>query len=145
MAQLTTEKPRSDEGWYWADDMDGARFGPFATRADAAQDMWDDGRGEELYEELCHDLPKDERPTKDEFLADFDYIDKMGRPAINTDMFSADFVLEEFEERNQEAVWDEVPPVWPSDAKRELELMLADALYRWVDKHGLWKQFRALW
>jgi len=69
----------------------------------------------------------------------------MFRPSITTDVFGADWTLETFEEQNEECVWGERPPNWcDAKAKRELELMLADALFRWAEKHNAWDEFRAL-
>lgn len=142
MSELLTEKPPHSEGWYWSRSDTDPCYGPFETREIAADEFWHDGTGEELFEELKEDNPD---LAKDAFLAEYEFISFLRKPAISTDVFDADLTLERFEEKNKEAVWHEAPPDWPnSEAKRELELMLADALYRWAEKHDAWKEFRCL-
>ena len=142
MSEFLTEKPEHSEGWYWSRSDTDPCYGPFETREIAADEFWHDGAGEELFEDLKEDNPS---LKKEEFLAEYEFINVLRKPAISTDVFDADLTLENFEERNEDAVWHESPPDWPnSEAKRELELMLADALYRWAEKHDAWKEFRCL-
>lgn len=144
MADLLTKKPAHSEGWYWSSSDDGPCYGPFETAEIARDEFWHDGAGQDAYNDAKADDP-DFAATKEEFLASWEYIARMAKPAIVTDVFDADWTLEAFEEKNEFAVWADSPPQWnDSEAKRELELMLADALYRWAEKHDAWKEFRCL-
>lgn len=131
------------EGWYWAASDDSACYGPHDTVEDAANDFWDQGDGEEIFNDIKSE-GESEGLTKEEFLADWDYITRMSSWPVSSDIFDADIILQDFEEHNEEAVWGEAEPVWPKGAKRELEQMLGQALYDWVEKHNLWREFRSL-
>lgn len=139
--RLRSEEDRA--GWYWASSDDGGCHGPFDSAEEAAQEFWHDGVGEKIFNEIKAD---GENPdlTKEQFLADWDYINYFTSWPISTDIFTADLVLESLEEHNDEAVWGDCEPVWPKDAKRELEQVLGQALYDWMQKHDLWKEFRSL-
>ena len=109
--------------------------------------MWADGPGKDLYDDLCADLKAcgEDAPSKEAFLADYECVGFMAAGPISTDCFDADDVVDWFEETNEDWVWHEAPPEWPNrEAKRELEKMLADALYQWAEKHDVWTQFRGL-
>lgn len=144
MDDLKTTKPESAHGFYWQTSDDGACFGPFETDEQARKDMWDDGFGEILFNDIVADEGEDFAGRKEEWLAAYEWVSFMKRQAITTDIFNANIVLEDMEDQNEEAVWGECPPEWPQEHKRELEMMLADALFRWMEKHDAWKQFRAL-
>ena len=144
MTELQVKKPETAQGYYWQTTDDGPCYGPFETDQIARDEFWHDGTGEEMYNEMLADEGPEYTGTKEEWLANYEYVSFMKRPAISTDIFNADLTLESFEEKNEEAVWFDAPPDWPQDAKRELEVMLADALFRWVEKHDAWNQFRAL-
>ena len=140
-----TKHPEGPKGWYWMLSEEGRVNGPFPTRAEAiaAFKASDDAR--ELYEDLRKENVSAEMPTFDEFCEAWNHIDELGRASIHTDIFRADDIFEELEERNELAVSDGAPPESPAgEARRELELMLSDALYRWCDKHNFWTEFRLL-
>lgn len=142
--EMKIRKPADRGGFYWSTSDDSPWCGPFATDQMARDEFWHDGAGEEMFAGLVEEEGADFAGKQEEWLASYEYVAFMQRPAISTDIFKADLLLEDFEERNEIAVWDEVPPEWPSYQKRELEIILADALYRWVEKHNLWKEFRGL-
>lgn len=144
MSELHLRKPETAQGYYWQASDDSPCYGPFETDQIARDEFWHDGTGEDMYEELVAEEGSEYAGKKEDWLAAYEYISYMKRPAINTDMFDADYTLAIFEEENEEAVWFEAPPDWPKESKRELEMMLADALFRWAEKHDAWKQFRAL-
>lgn len=144
MEDLKTKKPAWNEGWYWSSGDDSPCYGPSDTREEAEQEFWHDGAGEDAYKYMAEDTPPEDMPTKEEFLRDYAYISHMSAGPISCEAFDADCVLETLEDHNEENVWHDCPPEWPKDAKPELEAMLADALYRWLDKHDLWKEFRGL-
>jgi hypothetical protein len=143
MADLLTKKPAHSEGWYWSRSDTDSCYGPFETREIAADQFWHDGDGQDAFNDLEGDNPG---LTKEAFLAQWEYISYLHKRAISTDVFDADIALENFAEKNEDAIWQEGDwPEWSNaEAKRELELMLADALYRWAEKHDAWQQFRAL-
>ena len=143
-SDFKTSKPRHDFGWYWMESEEGVCHGPFETRDAALEDLWADGTGQTAYRELIADEGEEFAGTKEDFLNNWEWVGHMGRGPIRTDIFWADYELEQFEDINEDFVWGESPPDWPDDAKRELEMMLADALFRWAEKHDLWKQFRGL-
>ena len=144
MSDLQLKKPETAQGYYWSTSDSGPCYGPFETDQIARDEFWHDGAGEEMYGALVKEEGADYAGKKEDWLAAYEYVFYMKRPAISTDIFNADMTLESLEERNEEAVWHEAPPEWPHAAKRELEMMLADALFRWAEKHDAWKQFRAL-
>jgi len=139
--RLRSEPER--EGWYWASSDDSPSNGPHDTPQDAAQDFWDDGAGEDIFNDIKAEGESDDL-TKEEFLKDWDYISHFASYPISTDVFDADQVIECMEEKNEEAVWYDCEPSWPKEHKRELEQMLGQALFDWMKKHDLWKEFRGL-
>jgi hypothetical protein len=148
MPETTEYRLRSEpdrEGWYWcaSDDGDEGCYGPHDTREDAAQDFWDSGTGEEIFSDIIAE-GEVVGLTKEAFLAEWEYIAPMKSWPISTDIFDADNVLEYLEDKNEEAVWGESEPTWPKEHKRELEQMLGQALFDWMKKHDLWKEFRGL-
>lgn len=144
MTEFQMLKAPYRRGWYWQTHDDGPMYGPHPTREDAEEDFWDD-QGEEIYEDIKDEIAPNLMCSKKEWLASYDLIIEAETLAISTDLFCGDAVLERLEERNEEAVWCESPMTPPTPkAERELEKMLADALYRWCEKHDYWKEFRGL-
>ncbi|MEM7301894.1 MAG: hypothetical protein AAF468_12480 [Pseudomonadota bacterium] len=154
--EFKTKHPAGDPGWWWAAQIDDEAWsGPFAKEAEAVDDWWKKEGKDEAYpnylvagaqdRKASPDIAPDPVLTAEEFKAGHDAISEFRRPAISTDIFQFDRVLEELEDQNCEAVWDGCEPVWPKgETARELEKMLADALYRWMEKHSLWGEFRGL-
>lgn len=143
---VKTKCPPANAGWYYALSDDGPSYGPFETE-EIARDVWWDESGEEEFMDAVHEATEINAPIpdKDEFIKDYEHIGFMQRPTISADIFKANHVLEEFEERNEHAVWYESPPDWKGSAKRELEEMLAGALLAWAEKHDQLEEFRSLY
>lgn len=140
-----TQHPEGPKGWYWMLSEEGPINGPFPTCAEAIAAFKASGDARKLYEDLRKESAEAKISTFDEFCEGWEHIIQLGRAAINTDIFRADVVFEDLEGHNELAVWDEQVPEFPEgDARRELELMLSDALYRWCDKHKVWTEFRLL-
>ncbi len=144
--ELSIQKPAWKAGWYWFTGEEGYGDGPYSSHDEAAEAMWQDGFGQDAYHDMVADLEGDEpQPTKEEFLASYEWIWHAALGPISTDIFEASAVLETLEDKHEFQVWGDQPPEWPKgEAARELEKMLGDALYRWLEKHDLWKQFRSL-
>ena len=142
--ELQLKKPAWGQGYYWGRTDDGPLYGPFDSHDEAAQELWDDGFGEDQFNELVAEEGPEFAGTKEEFLAAWEWIGIYEHGPVSTDVFSADYTLECLEDRNECQVWHDSPPDWPQAAKRELEQMLGGALYRWLEKHNLWSQFRGL-
>ena len=119
---VPTAKVHADRrGWYWAPDGEGPYHGPFETKALARAEGIQDDPKAALVVRFMQPVP------------------------VSTDAFRAEDVLEQFENHNEDAVWDEYPLDGATpEAQRELETMLAQALYVWAEKHNYWSQFRAL-
>lgn len=110
-------------GWYYAaDDTEGPWYGPYASPDEAREAARDD----------------DEDPA----LVSVAY---MKRAPVSCALFNGEAVLDNLIDYNEESVWWEHEPETPSrEALRELEDMLAQALYVWMRKHEYWREFRGL-
>ncbi|WP_422049878.1 hypothetical protein [Shimia sp.] len=142
--ELKTNKSAWNKGFYWGMSEEGPWYGPHASHEEALEEMWQDGFGEERFEEMKLEKVDDSNYTKEKFLTSWEWVGCFEHGPISTEIFDADYVLESLEEKNEDQVWWEAPPNWPQEAKRELEQMLGDALFRWIEKHNLWGQFLCL-
>ena len=145
--QYKTVKESRSVGWWWSQGDDNPCYGPHDTEADARNDYWDsDGQDDYDAYKLDHAEGMEDGPllSPDEFKANHEFVMHTGHCEIHTGIFSADHLLEDLEDKNEDAVYGDFPPEWPKDKKRDLELMLADTLYKWMEMNDLWKEFRGL-
>jgi hypothetical protein len=146
-----TEAPkptRTEPGeiaWYWgtSDDGDSPIYGRYATKAEAI-DAWLADFGDDLRYDLEQEgeIPT---PISDDTLREMcPLVARYRKPSISCEIFDADHILEEMEDRNEVAASPDFPADPKPEIKRALERHMAEALFQFCEAHNLWDEFRGL-